>query len=116
MDVSDLNMTEIRNTISNLTNIEADKLRIQVVTNDKDEIIRIIVIADDEATADTIRDILNEAIDEHKQDGIIRHFKNVKVAVKEKELSLSCGMKKDEKMITIAASFVLLLFHFHLLW
>ena len=35
MDITDLNMTEIQSIISNLTGIEADKLKIRVDLNEK---------------------------------------------------------------------------------
>ena len=42
---------DVQNTISNLTNIETFKLRICVDMNDQDEIVRILVIVNDERTA-----------------------------------------------------------------
>ena len=64
IDTSDLNMTEIQSTISDLTGIEEDKLRIRFETNDNDEVIRIIVIVDDEGTAEKISTSINIVIDE----------------------------------------------------
>jgi len=62
-DVTDLNMTEIRVTISDLTGIEADELRIQVNTNDNNEIVFVIVIVDDKETAEKISKSINSVID-----------------------------------------------------
>ena len=64
INVTDLNMTEVKTTISDLTEIEEDKLRIQFDINDNDEIIRIIVIVDDEETAEKISISINTVIDE----------------------------------------------------
>jgi len=68
INVTNLNMTEIQSTISNLTNIEEDKLRIRVDLNDKDEVTAIIVFVDDETTADIISDKINE-LDCNKSSG-----------------------------------------------
>ena len=46
INVTNLNMTEIQTTISDLTGIEADKLKIQVDTNDNNEVTLIVVIVD----------------------------------------------------------------------
>ena len=45
-------MTEVQITISDLTNIDKDKIKIQVEVNDHDEIVHIFVIVDDETTAE----------------------------------------------------------------
>ena len=95
IDVTNLNMTEIQITISNLTSIESDKFRIRVDINDNNEIIRIIVIVDDEETAKIISESINVAIEEHSEEGIVRHFKSSRVNVKENKLSLSCGIMKE---------------------
>ena len=58
--MTNLNMTEIQSTISDLTNIEADKLRIRVDMNEQDEVVAIIIIVDDETTAEIIKDKVNE--------------------------------------------------------
>ena len=67
MEVTDMNMTEIRNTISDLTQIEMDKLRIRIDANDNDKISRIIVIADDASTADIISKTINAEIIDQSQ-------------------------------------------------
>jgi len=85
IDLTNLNMTEIRSTISNLTNIEVIKLRIRVVLNAKDEVITIIVIADDKATAEYIKNKINIAIDEGNPN--VQQFKRAEVKVKELEIS-----------------------------
>ena len=54
-DVIDFSMTEIQNTISNLTGIEEDRIRIRVITNDENEIVKIVVVVDDETTAEEIK-------------------------------------------------------------
>ena len=59
-DLTNFNMSEIQAVISNLTNIEADELRIRVETNDKDEIVRIIIIVHDETKAIDIRDTIDQ--------------------------------------------------------
>ena len=59
IDITNLNMTEIQNVISNLTDIETDKLRIRVDMNEEDEVVHILVIVDDETTADTVNKSIN---------------------------------------------------------
>ena len=114
IDLSDLNMTEIQTTISDLTGIEADKLRIQVDTNDNNEVIRIIVIVDDKETADKVSKSINSAIEEHNEQGIIRHFKSAKVVTNEKNLSISRGTKKEERTIIIfTIAFITFIIHSH---
>ena len=95
IDVTELNTTEIRSAISDLTGIEEGKLRIRVETNEKDEIIRIIVVVDNEEIAEEIKNKINVAINEHNQEGIVRHFKSVRV--KENNLFISCGTMKERK-------------------
>ena len=56
-------MTEIQITISDLTGIETDKLRIRVETNDNNGIIRIIVIVDDEEKVEIISKTINTVVD-----------------------------------------------------
>ncbi len=60
IDLTNLNMTEIQCTISDLINIEADELRIRVDMNEQDEVVHILVIVNDKSTADIIKDIINE--------------------------------------------------------
>ena len=67
LNVTDINMNELQDTISNLTNVEEDKIRIQVDTNDNDEIVRIIVtvVDDDEATekiSESINAVINDGL------------------------------------------------------
>ena len=64
INVTNLNMTEIQDTISELTGIETDKIRIRFDTNDNNEIVRIIVIVDDEETAEKISTSINTVVDE----------------------------------------------------
>ena len=64
ISVNDLNINEIQTTLSDLTGIEMDKLRIRFDTNEKNEIISIIVIVDDEKTAEIISKSVNTIIDE----------------------------------------------------
>jgi len=59
-NVTDVNMTEIRSTISNLTGVEIDKLIIRIVVNDKDGTIQIIVFVNDKTTADELSDKINQ--------------------------------------------------------
>ena len=103
IDVSDLNMTEIQITISNLTGIEEDKLRIRFDTNDNNEVIRIIVIVHDEKTADKISKSINVAIEEHNKEGFLRYCKSVRVQTNEKNLSISSGIMKEEGIIAMFA-------------
>ena len=60
IDLTNLNMTEIQSTISNLTSIDEEYIRIQVELNENDEVVRIVVVVDDKTTADTISDKINE--------------------------------------------------------
>ena len=62
INVTDLNMTEIQNTISDLIDMEVDEIRIRVETND--EVIRIIVIVNDEKTAEEISNSINAVIND----------------------------------------------------
>ena len=113
MDMTGLNLTEIQSVISNITGIEADKLRIRVETKDYNEVIRIIVIVDDEETAEKIRDKINVAIDEHNEEGIVRHFKSARVVVKENKLSISSGSMEEEKRIVAMFAVIFLAFIIH---
>lgn len=74
IDVTYFNLTELQSTISDLTNISSDKLRIRLDTNDDDTIIRIIILVDDKTTAETIKATINVAIKEHNQKGVFKHF------------------------------------------
>ena len=58
--LSNLNMTEIQHTISNLTDIEADKLRIRVDINEQDEVNVILIIVDDRYSAEKITKLIND--------------------------------------------------------
>jgi len=60
IDLTDLNVTQIQCTISDMTGIDLDKLRIGVDTNDKDEIVSILVIVNDKTKAEDIRNSINE--------------------------------------------------------
>jgi len=106
--LTDLNMTEIRCTISDLTNTEPERIRIRVDTNSNDEIVRIIVIVNDEKTAEDFREKITVAIEEHNQEGVARHFKSARVVVKDKKLSVSCGAIKRERTIIAVSVFVVL--------
>ena len=64
IDVTDYKMNEIRKTISDLTGIEAEKLKIQFDTSDNDEVIPIIIVVDDKETAEIISKSLNTVIDD----------------------------------------------------
>ena len=101
LDLTELNMTEIQITISNLTGIETDKLRIRVDINDKNDIVHIIVIVDDEETADRISTSINDAIDEHNEEGIVRHFKRAKVVMEDSNLSISNRTTKGNRTIAM---------------
>ena len=111
--LTDFKMTEIRSVISNLTNIDADKINIRINTNEKDEIIEIIVIVNDETTAEHIKDNINDAIKEHNKEGILRYVESARVVVNEKVLSISSGIMKteDKTVVLIAIAFMLLLIH-----
>ena len=61
---NDFKMNVIRKTLSDLTGIEEDKLRIRFETNDNNEITRIVVIVEDKETAEIIKDKINVSIDE----------------------------------------------------
>ena len=61
--MTDFNMTDTQNTLSDLTGIETDKLRIRFDINENNKIIRIIVIVDDEKTAEIIVKFINFVID-----------------------------------------------------
>ena len=113
IDVTNMNMTEIQRTISNLTNIDTDKIRIRVEVNENNDVTRIIVVVDDQTTAEAIKKRIDSAINEHSQKGIIRHFKSAKVKVN--ELSISSGVKKEERKTMITVVFMALLISNYLL-
>jgi len=60
IDVTTTNITEIRSILSNLTNITVDELIIRAEINDKNEIVRIIVLVDNENTAEIISSTIND--------------------------------------------------------
>ena len=95
IDLTNLNVTEIQSTINNLTNIEADKLRIRVDINEQDEVVAVIVIVDDKTTAENIKNTINTAINEHNPK--VRLFKRAEV--KMKELEISSGMMSKSLII-----------------
>jgi len=68
LDLTDMNMTEIRDTIVHLTEIETDEIRIRVNTNENNKITQIIVIVEDERTANKIRDAVNLCSDARSED------------------------------------------------
>ena len=105
IDLSNLNMSEIRSIISNLTNIEATKLRIRVDLNENDEVITIIVIVDDKTTAENIKNKINTAINEDNPK--VRQFKRAEVKVK--ELDISGGMMNNNLIIMIMITFITVL-------
>jgi len=108
VDVTSFNMAEFQSTISNLTSVEADAIRVRFVTNDKGEVIQIIVIVKDEKTAESI----NSKIKEHEKEGILRCVVSSKVEVKEKELFISSELRtKGEMKITIAVAVLILFIH-----
>ena len=84
---------------SDLTEIEEDKLRIRYDINDSDGVIHIIVIVNDEETAELIKDKINVAINEHSKEEIVKHFKSVKMIMIENKLSISSGTMKKERII-----------------
>ena len=108
IDLVGLNMTEIQSTISNLTNIEPDKIRIRVNTNDNNEVVQIVVVPDDKILADNISQSVNVAIEEQNQKDVIRLFKNARVVVEENVLSISSRMKtKDEMIFMVTMTFII---------
>ena len=66
INMTDLNMTEIQTTISDLTGIETDDIIIHVDTNENNEVIRIIVLVDDEDSAIIVSDKINQC--SHQQE------------------------------------------------
>ena len=98
-------MTNIQTTISDLTNIEADKLRIRVDLNKKDEVVHIIVVVDDKKTAEIVSSNVNIAISEGNPK--VRQFKRAEVKVK--ELEMSSGMIITENPFMIVIAFMTLL-------
>ena len=51
-----MNTTEIANTLSDLTGIEADKIKMAVELDEKGRVVRILVYVKDEKTANLIAD------------------------------------------------------------
>ena len=109
MDVSSFSLIEIRSLLSDLTNIEKDKFRIRIDASDKGEIRNIIVVTSDKTTAEDIGNKVSAAISEHKQEGIVRFFKNVRVKVN--ELSISCGTMNKEKNVIFAMVLIIVSLH-----
>jgi len=68
INVTDLNMTQIRSELSNLTNINEDDLRIRVNVDENDNVVSIIVFTTNRTTADTIGDAVNNKTSECKDD------------------------------------------------
>ena len=60
MNLTDLDIMELKNNISDMTGIERDKLRIRVDMNEKDETAYIVVVVDDKTTAEKIHKSINE--------------------------------------------------------
>jgi len=96
IDVGSLNMTELRKTISSLTNVEESKLKIQADVNEKGEVVHLKIMVDDETTADTIKDKINKAIDNGNPE--VEHF--TKAQVKENDVEPSSG-KMTEAWVTL---------------
>ena len=112
-------MSEIQSTISNLTNIEMDKIRIRVELNDNDEVIHIIVIVDDETTAEIISSKVNEMDcqslkGEHDDsstnnpycEGILKYVKSARVV--EVVKSSSVPPEDDDNIVWIIVGTILL--------
>ena len=113
MTIGDDNMTEILSAISNLANFDPAQIRIRFVTNDKDEVVQILVIVNDETIAKNI----NSEINKHDKEGVFRYFASSSVEVKEKMLSISSGMKTEGEMKIVFAGIIIILFnHIHQLW
>ena len=70
IDVTDFNLTEIQTTISDLTGVDTDKLRIRVETDSHNEITKIIVIVDDEQTAEIISKTVNQCRNQQEIEGL----------------------------------------------
>ena len=114
INVTDLNITEIQTTTSNLTGIESDKLRIRVDTNNNNEVILIIVIVNDEETAKKVSKSINAEIDERNQEGFLRNCKSARVVVKENKLSISNGIRETERIrIMLTIVFITFIIHNH---
>jgi len=109
LDLRNLNMTEIQSVISDVTNIGANKLSIHAEINEKDEVVYIIVIEDDETTANTIKDKINNAINEGNPK--VQPFKSATV----KDVQVSSGTKNKSLLIltimTILMTFFFVLDH-----
>jgi len=102
IDVGSLNMTELRKTLSSLTNVEESKLKIQADVNDKGEVVHIKIMVDDETTANTIKDKINEAIDNGNPE--VEHFK--KAEVKENGVEPSSGMMNEAWVTLMIVAFL----------
>ena len=100
IDVTNLNMTEIQSTISNLTGIKAEELKIRADISNNNEVIHIIVIVDDEETAEKVSESINAEINKHNQDGFLRNCKSARVIGKENKPSISRGMVRKEGIIS----------------
>ena len=111
IDAIDLNITEIRNEISTLANIEADSFRIRVYVDENDQVSSILIIVNDEPTAKNIQQEIDELSPEERQ-GILRHFKSARVVVSEREIQLSRGKVVEGMSFIIMIAFIALLFTF----
>ena len=109
VDVTEFSTTEVFSTISILTGIEADRIKIRVETNDRNGVTHIIIVVDDTTTAEVISNSFNTAIEERSEEGIIRLCRSAHVEVNER--CISCGMKKEEGMIIVMSMIFMAFFH-----
>ena len=92
LDAANFNASEVQIVLSNLTNIEADKLRIQAEINDKNQVVRVVVVVEDQNTAEVISEAVNE-IKPEESEGVARHFKEARIVVIDR--AISCSVKAE---------------------
>jgi len=102
MGVPDMNMTEIREIVSDISNVEALELKIRANINDKSNVVDIIVIVENESVAKIVKNAINRAIKEHGGDEVIKYFVSAQVVKIEPELSSGIMNKGNIIMIIMS--------------
>jgi len=109
INVANLNMSEIQNAISILTDIETDSIRIRAEVNDRDIVVHIIVIVDDEQSAKIISKSIND-LDPEKTEGVLKHFKGAHV--EERKFDKSIGITTEQKSTVIKIALLFFMFSY----
>ena len=91
-ETDDVNVTDVKMSINNLTGIDTDLITIAVEINEKGIVVRIIVYVDNKDSAIVIADELERIKDKGKCEyGVLCQTKSVRVREHVKDLSISLG-------------------------